>query len=191
MDYKQVFAEELTNIQDPEILSFIDEVFENFTPDYFWTIPASTSGKYHPKSALGEGGLVRHVKLAIKWGLELLNCWPHTSIATKEETVAALLLHDLLKNGPIIEDGLPNRTAYHGMYLAKEIYYRFGESFINQNPKIWRIVRAIRDHMGKWTYDYSPNVSDIQERMRNGHVVCLTVHLADYCASRKINNDGE
>jgi len=188
MHYKEIFVEELKNIHDPEILSFVDKVFINLTPNYFWTVPASISGKYHPKSALGDGGLVRHVKLAVKWGLELLSCWPYTSVAVKEEVVAALLLHDLLKNGPSLQVGLPNGTLYHGIYLAEKIYSLFSIEFINNNPKYWRIVKAIRNHMGKWTYDYIPNISDIRG-IKNEHVVCLTVHLADYCASRRINND--
>ena len=31
-------------------------------PDYFFEVPASSTGKYHPSYALGEGGLTREVR---------------------------------------------------------------------------------------------------------------------------------
>ena len=40
-------------------------------PDYFYTMPASTSGLHHPQFSLGEGGLVRHTKAAVKIAMEL------------------------------------------------------------------------------------------------------------------------
>ena len=40
-------------------------------PDYFFEIPASSTGKYHPNYALGEGGLVRHTKVAVRIAYEL------------------------------------------------------------------------------------------------------------------------
>lgn len=36
-------------------------------PPYFYTVPASSTGKYHPRYTLGSGGLLRHTKAAIKF----------------------------------------------------------------------------------------------------------------------------
>ena len=41
-------------------------------PDYFFEVAAASTGKYHPKYAQGEGGLVRHTKAAVKIAYELL-----------------------------------------------------------------------------------------------------------------------
>ena len=30
-------------------------------PDYIWHVPGSSSGKYHPSTDLGEGGLMRQI----------------------------------------------------------------------------------------------------------------------------------
>ena len=40
------------------------EIFVNMLPDYFFTTAASSTGKYHPAFAAGEGGLLRHSKAA-------------------------------------------------------------------------------------------------------------------------------
>ena len=40
--------------------------------DYFFDIPASSTGKYHPDFSLGNGGLVRHTKVAVRIAYELL-----------------------------------------------------------------------------------------------------------------------
>ena len=42
-------------------------------PDYFFHEAASSTGKYHPKYALGDGGLLRHTKAAVRIAYELLN----------------------------------------------------------------------------------------------------------------------
>ena len=41
-------------------------------PDYFFEVAAASTGKYHPKYAQGEGGLVRHTKSAVRIAYELL-----------------------------------------------------------------------------------------------------------------------
>ena len=42
-------------------------------PEYFFEVPASSTGKYHPEYALGDGGLLRHSKAAMRIGYELLS----------------------------------------------------------------------------------------------------------------------
>jgi len=66
------FKWELQSIHDENIRNFVVKCFDELCPDYFWTVPCSTSGKYHPQISLGEGGLVRHTKLAVWWGLHLI-----------------------------------------------------------------------------------------------------------------------
>ena len=42
-------------------------------PDYFFEIPASSTGKYHPAYATTEHGLVKHTKVAVRIAYVLLN----------------------------------------------------------------------------------------------------------------------
>ena len=62
---ENVFNVELNRIQDQNVRAST-ELLLNMLPDYFFEIPASSSGKYHPVFSLGEGGLVRHVKVAMR-----------------------------------------------------------------------------------------------------------------------------
>jgi hypothetical protein len=185
---ENVFEFELGMIESPDIKDFVLTCFEKLTPEYFWTVPCSTSGKYHPKVSLGPGGLVRHVKYAIWWGLELMRCWPGLKLSAVDEIIAALLLHDLKKNGerldakgfPILKDA----SAVHGPYLGKQIRKTFSD--LVKDERIDRIVCAIEGHMGVWTSPLYENMKpEYQIVDTDLYNVCMLVHLADYCASRK------
>lgn len=182
---EEVFPDELQKIQNHDIRKFVVWAFDKFAPDYFWTCPCSTSGKYHPKMSLGVGGLVRHVKLAVWWGEELLRTvemFPelvdHNTECLHDEVVAALLLHDLIKNGIglnaqgfALDRGV---TGTHGVDLAEKI-----NGGLELNDKSTNnIIDGIASHMGVWTTDstFRPHTSFTR-----------LVHLADYCASRKVD----
>ena len=60
-EYKtMVLVPELKHITDQELLKAVANYFEHVVPDYFWVMPASSTGKYHPDQDAGVGGLVRH-----------------------------------------------------------------------------------------------------------------------------------
>lgn len=65
MEKQETFKKELSLIKNENIRNFVKE-FLNTVPDYFFTVAASSTGKYHPNYALGEGGLVRHTKAATR-----------------------------------------------------------------------------------------------------------------------------
>ena len=60
-----MFTEELNYINDMRIREGAKILLDGL-PEYFYTIPASSTGKYHPDFASGEGGLVRHTKVAVR-----------------------------------------------------------------------------------------------------------------------------
>ena len=62
---EEVFKKELTYIKNNRYKENI-KVLINLLPDYFFEIPASSTGKYHPYYATGKGGLVRHTKAAVR-----------------------------------------------------------------------------------------------------------------------------
>lgn len=184
---EEVFPDELQKIQNHDIRKFVVWAFDKFAPDYFWTCPCSTSGKYHPKVSLGVGGLVRHVKLAVWWGEELLRTaemFPelvdHNTEYLHDEVIAALLLHDLIKNGKglnaqgfALDRGV---TGTHGVDLARKL--KLAKKVVDTSESEKYIISGIAGHMGVWTtdQDYIPNDSFTR-----------LVHLADYCASRKVD----
>jgi hypothetical protein len=185
---EEVFTSELRMIKDDKIRQFVIDVFEELCPDYFWTVPCSTSGKYHPQFALGKGGLVRHVKSAVWWGIELSRALEMEQY--HDEMVAALLLHDLIKNGKGLDaNGYPLErgvTGTHGVTLANKINNKsLDHELISCPPEIEIILTGIASHMGIWT----TSVEDRPENLiENGHkAFAKLIHLADYCASRKVD----
>lgn len=73
-----VFQKELNLIKDTNLRDFIAICLDN-APDYFFEMPASSTGKYHPEYTLGEGGLVRHTKAAVAIAADL-SAWKCTNI---------------------------------------------------------------------------------------------------------------
>ena len=188
-----IFQKELSLIHNPEIKNFVITCFDKLCPDYFWTCPCSTTGKYHPQVSLGVGGLVRHTKLAVWWGLHLatalgnspeLRDTPQNQLL--DEIIATLLLHDMIKNGKGLNaQGRPLEpgvTGTHGVTLAKKID---SIDICIDNDTYIRIVSGIASHMGIWTTNilYRPNTLVDPARKAFANLI----HLADYCASRKVD----
>ena len=66
------FRTEINYIKDTSLRKDLRKLI-SMLPNYFFEVPASSTGKYHPKFALGEGGLIRHTKVAVRIAYELLN----------------------------------------------------------------------------------------------------------------------
>ncbi len=79
----EVFNKELSYIKDKKIRNSLKTML-NLLPEYFYQIPASSTGKYHPEFTLGDGGLVRHTKAAVRIAYELLQN-PSLNNFTEEE----------------------------------------------------------------------------------------------------------
>lgn len=185
-----IFAHELNQIHDKDIKQFVIDCFDKLCPDYFWTCPCSTTGKYHPKVSLGVGGLVRHTKLAVWWGLELLRALSDSPelkdiVTLQDEVIATLLLHDMIKNGKGLNvQGYPLErgvTGTHGVTLANKINESDLVPTISESSV--RILAGIALHMGIWTTIPYATV----ECNGIGAFIDL-IHLADYCASRKVDD---
>ena len=180
-----VFKEELDRIKDPEVKQFVVDVIDTMAPKYFWTCPASISGKYHPQISLGEGGLIRHTKLAVWWGIELMRSIPYFDEKQDafDAVVGALILHDLKKNGDgLVKGRSPIRDIVntHGLRLADEIRMRMFPPGSTVPRTMLRIIDAITHHMGRWT-------KPLPDPEHMGMTVNQVVHCADYCASRRVD----
>ena len=69
---KTMLNQEIDRIQNTQLRETLIAYFNHVVPDYFWTIPSSSSGKYHSSFDSGEGGLVRHTKMCVLVAEELL-----------------------------------------------------------------------------------------------------------------------
>lgn len=166
-----MFAEELATIKDDEIRATTARLLDG-APEYFWHVAASSSGKYHPAYALGEGGLVRHVKAAVKFANHLFVI---SNFTDKEQDyiISALLLHDILKHG---KDGDEGHTVFEHPILAAD-YIR--ENATGEYADV--VSSLVSTHMGQWTTSkYSSVVlqAPVTELQK-------FVHECDYLASRK------
>ena len=96
-----IFEKEIGYIKDSKRREDIKTLL-SLLPDYFYEVPASSTGKYHPDFALGDGGLVRHTKVAVRMAIELLNnnsVGMKFSDGDKDLIIMALILHDGVKSG--------------------------------------------------------------------------------------------
>ena len=78
------FKIELSYIKDDRIRKSCETILD-MLPDYFYEIPASSTGKYHPSFSLGKGGLVRHVKVATRIANDLFEDPSFKSKYTRNE----------------------------------------------------------------------------------------------------------
>jgi len=185
----EVFKQELGLIHDTEIRDFVVDVIDTMAPGYFWTSPASTTGKYHPQLSLGEGGIIRHTKLAVWWGVEFMRTEEVTGLE-HDVVIAALILHDLKKNGDTLAGGKPiigGIVHSHGTRLADDIWSKKFKNLSGPAP-IYAvlILEGIAHHMGRWTCpNWTQNPPRSQDWQRT--IIRRIVHLADYCASRRVD----
>ncbi len=63
-DKIKFLANEISDISDGKVKEFAKKMVEE-ADDYFFIVPASSSGKYHPSFDLGDGGLVRLTRCVV------------------------------------------------------------------------------------------------------------------------------
>lgn len=175
----EYFIKELFYIKNPRIRESANNLV-NLLPEYFYHIPASSTGKYHPKYALGDGGLLRHTKVVVRIGYELLsnNSIGHSFTSDEKDLLLiAMMLHDGLKSGLIQE----KYTRYdHPLLAAKFVLDNQDKTKLTDN-EVKLVANAIESHMGEWNTDYNgneilPKPSNKYQRM---------VHMCDFLASKK------
>lgn len=170
--------EEIELIKNEELKKFAYFCMEK-VPKYFFKVAASSTGKYHPAYTLGEGGLVRHVKAAVKIANCLLDLEQNQNL-DRDCIIFALIFHDSLKHG---KEDTGHTEFLHPIIAAdfiEDCYSEYGKRISN----IDHILTCIDSHMGEWnTSKYSttnlPKPETEEEKF---------VHMCDYLASRKFLN---
>lgn len=159
------------------------EVLLNELPDYFYEIPASSTGKYHPKFALGEGGLVRHTKVAVRIAYEIIKTQSIGNVFTDDEKdliLISLMLHDGLK------EGFPKEkyTKFDHPILAANFVKDKANLTELTSEEVKLISTNISSHMGEWN---KSDYSDITLPLPKNKYQKM-VHMCDLLASRKFIN---
>ncbi len=176
MNKLDVFKIELSYIEDKEIKSSLETMI-NYIPDYFFSIAASSTGKYHPSYALGDGGLVRHTKVAIRMAQELFGIYKFPR-HTKDLIIFSLLLHDSVKKG--IEE--EKYTRFDHPLVAVEFIKNHAKELTISKEDIEFVSDCISSHMGRFnTSEYSDIILPLPKTPEQKFV-----HMCDYLASRKV-----
>ena len=179
MNYEKLFEVELTYLKSDRIKKAC-LAMTKLLPDYFYEVPASSTGKYHPSYSLGEGGLLRHSKAAMRIGYELLQDPSIGDKYTDDEKdlmLMALLIHDGLKSGNPQE----KYTRFDHPILMADYLMDCEEELGLEVEEIEFLGDVIKTHMGVWTTDYNGN--EVLEKPKTKYQ--NFVHMCDYLASRK------
>lgn len=179
MNKKDVFRMELGYLKFSRYRENAEKLIE-LLPDYFFEVPASSTGKYHPTFALGDGGLVRHTKVVVRIGKEMLG---NNSIGysfkpeEKDLLLIAMMLHDGCKSG------IPKEKytrVDHPLVVCNLIREHQSELTLTEN-EINALCNMIESHMGEWNTDFNGN--EVLPKPSNKYQ--RFVHMCDFLASKK------
>jgi len=185
----KAFTPELNYIKNEKIRKNA-EIILDLLPDYFYEIPASSTGKYHPEFSLGKAGLLRHTKVAVRIAKEILDLEFSSEGFTNDEKdlmIFTLLIHDGLKSGMEYNE----YTKFdHPIIISKFIKENKNKTTFT-DKEINFIVTGLESHMGEWnTNNYSEVILPKPKSKHQNFI-----HMCDYLASRKFldikfdNND--
>lgn len=175
---KGLIFQSIEDIPDETIKLAVKYYFNCHILDYFWYVPASQSGLYHPKFSNGKGGLVRHTITAFNIAKNLYesnilnNAFYINNSLEFSCILAAILIHDTYKLGYTNGD----KTVYSHGSIAADEFYNFCRNNKNcdlSDEILNNICDAVASHMGKWC------------RIQPISKISKVVSLCDYLSAQK------
>ena len=179
MNKVKYFTKEISYIKDESKKRDI-EVLINLLPDYFFTIPASSTGKYHPKFASTVSGLVKHTKVAVRIANDLFETVNNFTDNDKDLIIMALIMHDGLKKGLVEE----KYTRHDHPLLVSKLIMENASKLEMDIDDVRKMCMLIESHMGKWN---KCSYSDVELPVPTTEMQRF-VHRCDYLASRNYLN---
>lgn len=173
------------SFENEDIKQFCKVLVDNL-PLYWWEVPASSTGKYHPSYALGEGGLMRHsisVVRILNWFFSLEQYQRQYTDRERDLLRCAGLVHDGRKSGANDDVKEVFTVFNHPLLMAETVREHKGCGIISDG-EIEIIAYSIESHMGQWNVSNKPKDEGIVLPKPEGKYQEI-VHLADYLASRK------
>ena len=178
------FVEELDMFQCEMCRDFAKYCLTN-APDYFFTMPASTTSKYHPSWAIKKHGLIAHTKAAIHVANELWPLYKHLNSASfklDNLIIMALMFHDVMKKGYTEQEHSVTHHPDAAATWIQEQAIRYIEETSGDNGEIFAIAATvatlIKTHMGQW------GRAEFAEGNHFGNMQKY-VHFCDYVAAQK------
>lgn len=171
----------LSTIENDDIREFAVVLLDSL-PEYIWTVPASSTGKYHPAYSLGDGGLMRHQMAVVRFLNFFFELEQYNSKLTSREMDlmrVAGLVHDGMKSGTQEQFSNSKYTKFdHPILMANKIL-EFEGSLPSEELDL--MASAISRHMGQWNEDKKSSVVLPKPNEKFSRML----HVADYLASRK------
>jgi 23S rRNA maturation-related 3'-5' exoribonuclease YhaM len=147
-------------IKDDHLSEKVKDIMTNDVPDYFWTKPSSSSGKYHPFDERGKFGLVLHTCRVTKVTDDLCVA-AQVNDVNRNDLIVAAILHDSFKYD--LPPGNPHTVKLHCIIPGEQLDIT---DMVNQ---------LIRTHDGQWGLPDEWKDADDHQKL---------LHYADYIASR-------
>ena len=175
-----LFQKEIDYLNGEDFKEFVKQALI-LLPNYFFEVPASSSGKFHSALESGFGGLVYHAKAVAKIANYLVNLQQYKiklSDIERNCVITAGILHDCIKHSWENKTGF---SVHEHPVLAGE--------FVKTDERLQGILSdeiriiigdAISSHSGEWTT--SKRSKTVLPSPQN--LVQELVHLSDYIASR-------
>lgn len=181
MNKIEVFNDEINYIKSSKYKENLKIILE-MLPDYFFHVQASSTGKYHPSFALGDSGLIRHTKVAVRIAHELLenNSISNFNNDEKDLIIISLILHDSFKHG-ITEE---KYTRFDHPLIVGNFLKENRNKFTLTDKELEFIINNIASHMGEWNKDYQGNEILPLPKTKSERFV----HMCDYLSSKKFLN---
>lgn len=181
---KELLKEYFDSVQDENVKKFMEQCIETI-PEYWYTVPASSTGKYHPNYALGNGGLMRHTIALLRFFDRLVRNTMYGSPFTNREMDllrVACLMHDSRKSGSDEDFAVSKYTKFDHPILAANVVRSIKTEYITDEEKEM-IANAIESHMGQWNVDtYGKSKVELPLPTNKYQKI---VHLVDYLAAQK------
>ena len=179
---RNVFDEVLATFENDDIRKFADKCIDKIDP-WFWIAPAASSGRYHPKTSLGDGGLARHTISVIRFLNYILEPESVNKQFTSRERDLmrlAALFHDSKKSGDQADYEKSKFTKFDHPLLAARFIRSLNDGDL-PDEDIEMCASIIETHMGQ--FNTSSKSSVVLPKPENKYQIL--VHICDYVASRR------
>lgn len=175
-----LFEKEIAYMEIENIKDFFKKAITT-VPDYFFEVPAASSGKFHSVLECGFGGLVYHTRSVAKVANYLVNLQQYKSKLNEIEkdcVICAALLHDCLKHDWENKTGF---SVHQHPVIAAEFVKNDSrlDGIVSDEIRVM-IGAAIASHSGEWTTSKRSKIVLPSPQT----LVQELVHLSDYIASR-------
>ena len=178
MDMVKVFEGLLNKFETDEIRDYCTDMIKEI-PDYIFTIPSSTSFKYHNKTQCQPHGQIFHILMfaeVMNYVLGLEYVKEKTNERQRDCLRCTPIFHDAIKCGL---NGSQYTVHEHPMLAGEWVRNTSVEHDVDADTKAY-IARLCESHSGEWTS--TKRSKTVLPKPENDEQ--FFVHMCDYLASR-------